>query len=343
MKIGILCPADIASRRFMPALEKVSQFEFAGVAVNTAYERYGESLPDQCIVESMLERGRRKAEQFVNSQGGKIYESFESIICDSEISAIYIPLPPAMHYKWAKKALLAGKHVLLEKPFTTEYIDTNDLIHIADERGLALHENYMFLLHSQIDAVDDLIQSGTLGKIRLYRIHFGFPFRSKNDFRYIKSLGGGSLLDAGGYTIKYASHLLGATVKIVQAQLNYAEGFDVDIYGSGVLTNVDGAVAQIAFGMDNHYKCELEVWGSDACLYTGRILTAPVGFVPSVTVKRNNDEQRVMHLEADDSFEKSIRYFYNCIMDEKVRRKNYFLIKKQAELINDFIELSAES
>lgn len=342
MKIGILGPADIAIRRFMPALEKISQFEFSGVAVNTARERYGESLPNQYVVEKMLERGREKAGQLVKGQGGKIYGSFESMISDAEIDAIYIALPPALHYKWAKKALVAGKHVLLEKPFTIDRSEANDLIRIADDKGLALHENYMFLFHSQINTVDNLIQDGVLGKIRLYRICFGFPFRSKNDFRYIKSLGGGSLMDAGGYTIKYASHLLGEKAKVVQAQLNYVEGFDVDIYGSGVLSNPYGATAHIAFGMDNNYKCELEVWGSNACLYTGRILTAPAGFEPSVIIKRNNEEQSVIYLKADDSFEKSIRYFYDCIIDEKVRKKNYFSIIKQAELINNFIELSNE-
>lgn len=339
MKIGVLCPANIAMRRFVPALNKVDDFEFAGVAVNTPQERYGIEMPCEEITAGMLQRNNAKAAQIVKGTKGKIYNGFQKMIDDPEIDALYIPLPPALHHKWAKKALQAGKHILLEKPFTTDLLHTKELVEIAKSKGLALHENYMFLFHSQIVAIDEIIRQGKIGNVRLYRINFGFPFRAKEDFRYNKELGGGALLDAGGYTIKYAGHLLGENAKIAYAQLNYVENFDVDIYGSGAMVNSEGVVAQIAFGMDNDYKCELEVWGSDACLCTGRVLTAPDGYVPSLIMKCNNSEEHIQ-LEADDSFEKSIMHFYDCISNAGVREKNYFSIMRQAELIDEFFKLS---
>ena len=120
----------------------------------------------------------------------------------------------------------------------------------------------MFAFHNQLKEIAQIIERGEIGDVRLYRISFGFPQRAVNDFRYNKELGGGALIDAGGYTIKYAAMLLGETAHITAAQMNYTDEFEVDIYGSATLVNQDGATAQIAFGMDNSYKCELEVWGS---------------------------------------------------------------------------------
>lgn len=338
MKMGVLCPANIAIRRFMPALKKVSSFEFAGVAINTPHERYGDKLVSKEEVNCMLQRNNEKAKKIVEGTNGKIYTGFQAIIDDPEIDALYIPLPPSLHYEWAKKALMAGKHIFLEKPFTTDVNHTKELVEIANSNGLTIHENYMFLFHSQVATIDEIIHRGDIGDVRLYRINFGFPLRASSDFRYNKELGGGALLDAGGYTIKYASHFLGETSNIVQAQLNYLDGFDVDMYGSGVIINSEGITSQIAYGMDNDYKCELEVWGSKACLYTGRILTAPDGYIPSVTIKRNNEEHSI-RLEADDSFEKSILHFYHCICDEKDRKANYLSVVRQAELLDDFMNL----
>lgn len=335
MNIGILCPSEIALRRFMPALLK-TDFKFVGLAVNSPKERYGEHLPLNDEIDSMLEGEIKKASAFISSYGGKIFSSYEEIIHSSDIEALYIPLPPGLHYKWAKKALESGKHVLVEKPSTISLEDTKKLISIAKERGLALHENYMFNYHSQLDTIDKIVKSGEIGEVRLYSIKFGFPMRSSNDFRYVKALGGGALIDAGGYCIKYATRLLGNSAQIIYSQMNSKDGFEVDMYGSGALVNDEGVTAQIAFGMDNDYRCELEVWGSKGTLRTGRVLTAPVGFEPLLTISKNGviEEKK---LASDDSFEKSINRFRDCIVDDVIRNENYNQLEKQASLVQDFL------
>lgn len=336
MKIGIICPSEIALRRFMPALIK-TDFSFVGLAVNSPKERYGDQLPCQDAINSMIDAEKTKAKVFIDTYGGKIFSSYEEIINSSDIEALYIPLPPGLHYKWAKKALEAGKHVLVEKPSTTSLTDTKELISLAKQKGLALHENYMFTFHSQLDVIDEIVNNGELGEVRLYSIKFGFPMRSANDFRYVKSLGGGALIDAGGYCIKYATRLLGESARLVYSQLNNKDGFEVDMYGSGAFVNDKGATAQIAFGMDNDYKCELEIWGSTGTLKTGRVLTAPVGFEPTITISRNGSvEER--KLESDDAFEKSILKFKECIFNEEIRRKNYLELEKQSSLVEDFLK-----
>lgn len=327
IRIGVLCPSEIAFRRFMPALKKTANFSYIGLAAANEDEFYGNG--SDSIVASELE----KANNFISAHGGKLFNGYNSLVSSDEIDAVYIPLPPALHYKWAKAALENGKHVLLEKPFTTDVNDTKALIDIANERQLAVHENYMFAYHSQLEWITQKIAQGAIGDVRLIRIDFGFPFRGGNDFRYNKALGGGALLDCGGYTVKLAGMLLGDSARVVTSQLNSKNGFEVDIFGSATLVNDDGLTAQISFGMDNSYKCSLEVWGSTGTLFTGRILTAPDGFEPTVTIKTADGEE-TFTLPADDTFKKSIEYFGNCVSDASLRVKHYDEIIKQSRQIN---------
>lgn len=331
-KIGIICPSEIAFRRFLPALKEVGCFEYAGVAIASKEEFVG-------ATDEILAKEKAKAQTFVDSYGGKIYEGYCALIHSIDVETIYLPLPPGLHYKWAKEAVAAGKHILVEKPCTIALDTTEDLLKDAKQKGLAAHENYMFAFHNQLEAVNDIVKSGEIGDVRLYRISFGFPMRAQNDFRYNKALGGGALLDCGGYTLKYASMLLGPTVQIKYAQSNNIDGFSVDMYGSAALINDEGITAQIAFGMDNNYKCELEVWGSKGTLYTNRILTAPAGLVPEVIIRKGNDEEK-RNLPADDAFKKSILHFCHCIEDTAAREANYKTLLQQAKLVEDFKQLS---
>ncbi len=341
MKLGIICPSEIALRRFMPALQNIDEFEFAGIGVCTVEERFGDILPEQNVVDAVMQQEHDKAQVFIDQYGGKLFEGYQTIVESDEIEAIYIPLPPALHYHWAKMALENGKHVLVEKPSTISAKQTAELCDMAFRKGLGFHENYMFAFHQQLSDINQLITDGEIGDVRLYRISFGFPRRAANDFRYNKALGGGALIDAGGYTIKYATMLLGETAKLRYAQMNYLDEFEVDIYGSAALVNDDGVTAQIAFGMDNNYKCELEAWGSKGCLTTGRVLTAPVGFIPTVTIRKGNDDE-VRNLSEDDAFGKSIRRFIDCINDSSKRESNCRQIVKQAQLIDEFYELACQ-
>lgn len=341
IRIGIICPSEIAFRRFLPALKKSENFSYVGVAIASEEEWYGNVDPSDVKRAELLANERAKAQTFVDEYGGTIVSGYEAMIRRDDLDAIYIPLPPALHFRWAKLALEAGKHVFVEKPSTISAADSSELVRLAGSRGLALHENYMFNFHQQIEEIEKVIASGELGDVRILRIDFGFPRRAQNDFRYKKALGGGSLIDAGGYTMKLAGRLLGASAHIDCAKLNYTGEFEVDISGSATMSNDRGLVAQIAFGMDNAYKCTLEVWGSKARLDTGRILTAPAGFVPQYTIT-DNDGIRTVELPADDTFFKSIQYFARCVEDEATRKASYSNIVKQAELVDEFKEKAGQ-
>ena len=309
-RIGILGAADIAYNKFMPALEKIEGAECAGVASNTP----------------------EKLKKFTLKYAVKTYPSYDAVIADENVDCVYIPLPPAFHYEWAKKALLAGKHVFLEKPSTTCAAHTRELAGLASERGLVLQENYMFQYHSQLKIIRDIIDSGELGKVRLYRTSFGFPRRPGRDFRYIKELGGGTMLDNGGYTIKLANILLGDSIHLTSSHLDYDEQTGVDIFGTAEFVNAEGVAVQAAFGMDCQYQCSLEVWGSLGRLTTGRIYTAPAGLKVSAVIEDGSGSREV-ELSGDDHFVKSIECFIRAVTEEGLRRELAQGCIKQAELV----------
>lgn len=331
IRIGIVGPSDVGFRRFLPALALDENFEYIGVAIANTEEWCATNSEEEN--KSHLEIDQIKARNYVNKFGGIILNSYEELLSSENIDAVYIPLPPALHFKWAAKALEYGKHVLLEKPFTTNKLDSNRLIKLAEQKHLALHENYAFCYHRQMTKIKQLLDDGDIGEMRLIRTVFGFPYRGSDDFRYHKELGGGALLDCGGYPVKIASLLLGDSVKITSASLSVLKGHDVDIFGGATLENDEHLVGQVAFGMDNAYKCELEVWGSEGCIYAPRIFTAPPDINPTVIVKKQSEI--VFEVHADDQFIGSVKHFYKCILDDDLRRKNYIDIKLQSRLIDD--------
>lgn len=344
IRIAVICPSEIAERRFLPSLKYNEAFEFMGVGIASPEEWFGDNLLSASAetIESTIKNQFEKADSIIRIFGGRVFNSYEAVVSASDVDAVYIPLPPALHFPWAKRALFHKKHILVEKPFTTRLSDTMHLIELANSNGLAVHENYMFQYHKQLGDIMAIINSEKLGDVRLFRVAFGFPRRSFNDFRYNKILGGGAVLDCGGYTIKYASILLGNTARVVQAYSNNLQGFNVDMFGSAVMINDSGITAQLAFGMDNSYKCELEVWGSKARLVTNRVLTAPAGVTPEARIIDSQGNEDTILLSADDSFGKSIDVFADCILSSQTRECNYKEVKRQAELLNQFMELSNE-
>lgn len=326
IRIGIMSPSNIAFNRFLPSLQKADGFRYMGVAAAKPEEWFGKPVPEQLAAE------KGKAENFQKKYGGQVFDGYRSLLENPKIDAVYLPLPPALHYEWAIRALQNGKHVLVEKPSTTRLTDTSALINEASRHNLALHENYMFQYHSQIKTIREMIASGELGDIRTYKLSFGFPHRAANDFRYNKAMGGGALLDCGGYPIKLASLLLGDSAKLVQSRLNYVPGCEVDLFGTAVMENENGICAQISFGMDNAYQCQLEVWGSKITLIAPRVFTAGSDVAPQLILRSSRDEKTIT-LEKDDQFLHSIEQFEACVKDPNLRKMNMEGMQRQAGYI----------
>lgn len=334
IRIGILGAADIAYRRFLPALKKIDNFEFIGVAIADYYE-WNEGY-DKISYELLLTKKKEKAQKFIDCYGGKIFVGYENMLRSQEIDAVYVPLPPSLHYYWCYKALSLGKHVLAEKPCTTNLKNTMELVDLAKQKGLVINENYAFCMHKQIQRIKELIEGETVGEVRLLRSAFGFPHRAETDFRYKRKMGGGALLDCGGYVLKIAQLFLKDDIRVLTSIMHNTEKHDVDVFGSAVLIDQSNTEAQIAFGMDNSYKCELEIWGSKASIFAPRIFTPPAELETKIIIKGQNEE--IVTVEPDDQFIHAIEFFYTCMIDGEKREAAEKEIVAQSKLVEEVRE-----
>lgn len=318
LNIGILGFANIAKKAIIPAVLQSNYFELHGIA--------SRNIENKDIVE--------------NEYSCKYYSEYEAMVGDQNIDALYIPLPNSLHYKWAKKALENGKHLLVEKPLACSYQDVITLNAIAKQDNLAIVENFQFRKHSQLAKIKEIISNKQLGEIRAVKSSFGFPpFPDKNNIRYSKELGGGALLDAGAYPIKLAQELFGFDVKITSALLEY-EGQDVDIWGAGMLQQENTSnFVQFSFGFNHYYQCSLEIWGSKAKLFTNRIFTAPPGYEPIVIVE-SKEGSDTWTFDADNHYVNMLEHFYTCTKDEELRTIEYRANTNQAKLLEDFYNLA---
>ncbi len=296
LRIGVLGPADIAKRRMIPALLSSEKCEYAGVAVALSEERGAASGG---AADEAYKAGLEKASKIKEEFGGDVYEGFASLIAASDVDAVYVALPPYLHAKWGKEVLRAGKHLLMEKPFTVSYDLTSELIDIARASDLAVIENFGFVYHPQFDKIRQTIDQGTIGELRMIRTNFGFPHRGAGDFRYKKELGGGAVLDCGCYTLKLATLLLGDDMKITDHALFKLPGDDLDIAGAVTAIGASGVPAQLSFSMDQQYCCDVEVWGSKGCIRSPRIYTAPAGYEVVLSVTCGMETQTVKTDGAD--------------------------------------------
>ena len=293
INIGVLGAASIAGRSMIPSIISLpDHFKFLGVA----------------------SRDSSKATEFTQKFGGKTYSSYEGLLQDSNIDAVYIPLPNALHYKYVMMALDYGKHVLVEKSLGCSVPEVEKMVNKARETGRVLLENFQFRFHLQLATILNLLKKGVIGELRSVRVAFGFPpFQDSNNIRYSSELGGGALLDAGAYAIKIAPYFLGDEIMVSQASMAIDSDQNVDIWGGGVLQQINGPLfCHFSYGFDHHYQCSLELWGSFGKLTANRIFTAPPNLKPKIKIESKGGEREII-IPADDAFKNILKYFYDLM------------------------------
>lgn len=152
------------------------------------------------------------AQQFAADFGGvRAHGSYEALLADPAVEAVYIGTPHPWHAEWAIKAAAAGKHVLCEKPLTLRRADTERVIAAAQKHNVLLMEAYMYRFHPQTKRVVELVRAGVIGELRLIRASFNILMNFDPGHRmFNKELGGGTILDLGCYPVTYSRHLAGA-------------------------------------------------------------------------------------------------------------------------------------
>lgn len=288
---GVLGCADIAWRRTAPAL-----LAHPGVRLAAFASRTGE-----------------KAGRFAERFGGAAVPAYEELLRRPDVHAVYVPLPAGLQAEWIGRALDAGKHVFAEKPLSTEQADTARLFAKAEERGLVLKENAMFLHHSQHAAVDRFVAEGAIGTLRGFTGAFTVPPLPAPNIRNHADLGGGALLDVAIYPVRAALRFLGPALQVVGATLREDGG--VVRSGSALLVTPEGVWAQVTFGMEHAYRTDYTLTGSRGCLRLDRAFTPPPARQPVIEVTRQDHRERFT-LPADDQFAAVVDAFVREVRGE---------------------------
>ena len=292
LRFGVLGCAEIARRKTLPAMLAVDRLRLTVVA----------------------SRDLARAEEVARRFGGAPVRGYEAVLERADVDAVYVPLPTMLHAEWVERALLAGKHVLVEKPLAARPSQSYELLDLARSRELVLMECSTFLYHSQHRRVRELLSEGVIGTVRQFSAAFTIPPRPPDDNRYRPDVGGGALLDVGPYPIRAAVYFLGLRLDVAGAVLRHERRRGVVISGIALLATPDGVPATVTFGMEHSYRSEYVFAGSEGRLSLDRAFTPAASHPPVVRLERQDHREEFV-LPADDQTRNALRAFVSAVLD----------------------------
>jgi predicted dehydrogenase len=241
LRWGILSTANITDK----LLESGSEQEFVAVA----------------------SRDAERARAYADEKGiPRAHGSYEALLEDPEVDAIYNPLPNALHVDWSVRALQAGKHVLCEKPMSRRPEDVERAFDVAESEGRVLAEAFMWRHHPQVARVRELLDAGAIGELRVIRTHFAFKAADPDDIRLQADLDGGGLMDVGCYCVSGCRALAGAEPESAFAT-QVVGGHGVDVALAATLRFPGDVLAHFDCGLAYPGGDVLEAVGTEGSLF----------------------------------------------------------------------------
>lgn len=292
---GILSTASIARQRFVPAILKSEKSEIVAVASRK------------------IENARLFSKEFSIARA---YGSYEELLSDAEVDAVYIPLPNHMHGEWTIAAANAGKHVLCEKPMAVDETEALAMATRCRECGVLLMEGFMYRLNPRTLKMKDLIDGGMIGEVRNIVVENSFPLESAGNSRMIPGKGAGSIMDVGCYCINAARYFMGSEPVVVTAnqRLDIATGGDTST--SALLEFDNGWTALINSSFEMMYRNSIKIVGSEGLIQTNRLFSPPTEGKIGFTIELRNGAVQEYELDAVDQFLVETDWFVDCINNE---------------------------
>jgi len=201
------------------------------------------------VVAAVAARDASRAKAFAAKHGiARVHDSYEALLADPDIDAIYNPLPNGLHGKWTRAALTAGKHVLCEKPFTANAAEARSIAELAAQSDKVVMEAFHYRYHPMALRIEEIIASGELGKLKRVEASLCFPLPKFSDIRYDYALAGGAMMDAGCYPVHMVRTFGGSTPEVVSAQAKL-HGPQIDRAMTAELQFADGHTGRIRCSM----------------------------------------------------------------------------------------------
>jgi D-xylose 1-dehydrogenase (NADP+, D-xylono-1,5-lactone-forming) len=288
---GILGVALI-NRRLVPAFRKAANAELLGIASRSKEKAQAAAQADQIP---------------------KAYGSYEELLADPQIDAVYNPLPNTLHDEWTRKAADHGKHILCEKPLTPTAAEAEKLVEYCRSKQVKLMDGFMWPHHPRTARIRQLIDDGTIGEVRHVKGAFTFSLPMEpGNIRLKADLAGGSLLDVGCYPVYGIRWAMGA--EPVQVFARARDQFGVDVEMNGILTFADGRLASFDCGFTLPLRTWLEIVG------TKGVIQVPEMWVPErdhFFIHRDGRPAEEIRTKGEDQIQHMIQNFGQAVLENR--------------------------
>ena len=257
----------------------------------------GARASDQVAVHAVASRTQASAEAYAREHGiERAHGSYEALLADPDVEAVYISLPNSLHVEWAIRALEAGKHVLCEKPLSRRAAEAQRAFDVAERSRRLLMEAFMYRHNPQTSRLVELIGEGAIGRLRVVRASFSFHLDDQSNVRLNGELEGGSLMDVGCYCVNSARLLCGEPQRAQAEQV--IGGGGVDVAFAGVLSFADEVLAHFDCGLVLSSRDELVVLGE---LGSMRLADPWHCRTPGIELRRSGGSESIA-IEPEDSY-----------------------------------------
>lgn len=294
LRWGIISTANIARQFLIPAMHAAENAEVVAVA----------------------SRDRRRGEAFAKQAGiPTVHDSYEELLADAGVDAVYNPLPNHLHVPLSVQAVEAGKHVLCEKPLGLSVTDIAPLLKAAAERPRqVVMEAFMYRFHPQWVKVRELIAAGELGEIKTVHAEFTYFNRDQDNVRNRPDIGGGGLLDIGCYCVSAARLAFGREPVRVVSRIDMDPQFNVDRHASGILDFAPGT-ATFYCSMQSNPSQSVKIIGDKASL----LIENPFyrREVPSRLLMRKDNDDKIIDIGHYDHYVKLIEAFSRAALEDR--------------------------
>jgi predicted dehydrogenase len=285
---GVLGAARIAIERVIPAIIESKSSKLVGITSRSG------------------EKAKSAAKDFNIPRD---YTSYEELLGDPDIDAVYIPLPNHLHAKWTIRAAKAGKHVLCEKPAALNEQELTQMAVACQENCVIFMEAFAFRCHPEWQQIKELLDSGYIGNIRNVHARFSINVESEDDIRLNPQTGGGVLYDLGSYCINAIRLIMGEEPGEIISMSQFDSDHEVDLSTSAIMKFSNGRLAGFDCTFEGEYNQTLEITGTEG------IIKIKWPFRnPSLTILKNGKEERITYEIQSNSYAAQIEHFCSCIL-----------------------------
>ncbi len=259
------------------------------------------------------------------------------------VDIIFIASPIGLHYEHAKKALKSGKHVWCEKPLTSSYSNTIELIEIAQKKNLILKECFMSIYHPQFKFLQQFVKDNIKNGIKSLVCRFGMPFLNEPGFRTNPKLCGGAIWDLGSHTVATAIELFpNQEVDVLFSEINFGEN-NIDYDGRAILRFSKGTSAYLEWGFGSSYKNDIDIWANKNSIYTDKIFSKPSDFKPKFLISNENGVIKLKNGIISNQFKNMFMNFYKSHSLNENKKNEDVNIAKRAKIMDQIIKISKKS